>query len=723
MATLVFGALGTLVGGPLGGAIGSLIGHEVDRQIIGSPIREGARLKELAVSSSSYGQPIARLFGTMRAAGTIIWATDLREASETASGGKGKPSITQYSYSVSLAVALSSRPILGIGRIWADGNLLRGEAGDLKTDGILRFHLGHADQPPDPLLAAALGPQCPAHRGLAYAVFEDLQLADFGNRIPALSFEVLADGAGAELPAALAAPTEAPLMTSAVQSAAPIAGFAHEGGSIADALALIGTVAPLVADTVEARLFIGPVARALDAATLPPTIAWPDGEFGVRTGSRAARDLVAGPNALRYYDSARDYQPGLQRAAGRAAAADERTLELPATLSASGADGLIDAMRLRSFAAADRAQLRVASLDPALAPGRLVTVAAQGLWRVEGWEWRSGGIELELVRSADDATAMARGDAGTPWRPADRLPASTKLEAFELPWDGAGTADVARLHVAVGAGAGRWAGAALYVERNGTLIPLGAAGPVRAVTAVLEKPLAGSPAVMFEPGASITLRCDDPDAGFLSTDGAALAAGANRLLVGEEIVQFMQAAPQGDGVWRLSGLLRGRGATEAEARSGHTAGACVVRLDERLVLLDGAALDAAHERIAAIGSAEAEPVFASVSAAGRSRRPLPPVHPAAHPRSDGSLVLEWTRRARGAWAWPDGVEVPLVEETEAYEVGAGMADSPSATWAVAEPTIALSAAELSALAAGTILWVRQIGSHAASPAIPLHTIT
>ena len=40
---------------------------------------------------------------------------------------------------------------------------------------------GHGDQQPDPLLSSAEGPgMSPAHRGLAYVVFEDLQLADFG---------------------------------------------------------------------------------------------------------------------------------------------------------------------------------------------------------------------------------------------------------------------------------------------------------------------------------------------------------------------------------------------------------------------------------------------------------------------------------------------------------------------------------------------------------------
>ena len=128
MATLVLGAFGTLVGGPLGGAIGATLGRSLDAGIIGSSRREGPRLKELAVSTSSYGSAIPALYGRVRVPGTIIWASDLSERRESSGGGKGRPATTRYAYSVSLAVALSSRPIDGVGRIWADGNLLRGAA-------------------------------------------------------------------------------------------------------------------------------------------------------------------------------------------------------------------------------------------------------------------------------------------------------------------------------------------------------------------------------------------------------------------------------------------------------------------------------------------------------------------------------------------------------------------------------------------------------------------
>ena len=62
MATLIFSTVGTALGGPLGGAFGALVGNQLDHAIVGSPKREGPRLKDLAVTTSSYGTVIARHF-------------------------------------------------------------------------------------------------------------------------------------------------------------------------------------------------------------------------------------------------------------------------------------------------------------------------------------------------------------------------------------------------------------------------------------------------------------------------------------------------------------------------------------------------------------------------------------------------------------------------------------------------------------------------------------
>ena len=50
-------------------------------------------------------------------------------------------------------------------------------------------------------------------------------------------------------------------------------------------------------------------------------------------------------------------------------------------------------------------------------------------------------------------------------------------------------------------------------------------------------------------------------------------------------MQFAQCEPEGNGLWQLCGLLRGRGGTEIEALAGHEPGAPVTLLDDRLVPL------------------------------------------------------------------------------------------------------------------------------------------
>ena len=79
MATLLLTAVGSAIAGPLGGALGALVGQRVDQALLGPKGRQGARLADLSVQSSSYGASIPRIYGRMRVSGTVIRATDLRE--------------------------------------------------------------------------------------------------------------------------------------------------------------------------------------------------------------------------------------------------------------------------------------------------------------------------------------------------------------------------------------------------------------------------------------------------------------------------------------------------------------------------------------------------------------------------------------------------------------------------------------------------------------------
>lgn len=197
MATIVLSAVGFAVGGPLGASIGSFIGSQIDQQLFAPTFRsEGPRLGDLTVQASSYGNPIPRIFGPEnRVSGNVIWSTGLIETKTTKKqGGKGggaKSETTSYTYHVDCAISLCRGPIASVKRIWADGKLFRDESGVQKQANAVRVYTGTESQMPDPTMEAALGAgNCPAHRGLAYVVFDRLELGDFGNRIPNFTFEI-----------------------------------------------------------------------------------------------------------------------------------------------------------------------------------------------------------------------------------------------------------------------------------------------------------------------------------------------------------------------------------------------------------------------------------------------------------------------------------------------------------------------------------------------------
>ncbi len=210
MAQLALAAVGAGVGSlfgqaALGWTVGSLIGSVLFREKL--PTVEGPRLTDLKVQSSAYGNLIPIVYGTVRLAGNIIWAPPLIETRhEENVGGKGGPEQTQvtYTYAAHFAVSLCEGPIVGVRKVWADGKLIynAGEAADAETIAAsnrvargFRVYQGDEAQLPDPLIEAYEGAgNAPAYRGQAYVVFENFQLADYGNRIPNITCEVVASG-------------------------------------------------------------------------------------------------------------------------------------------------------------------------------------------------------------------------------------------------------------------------------------------------------------------------------------------------------------------------------------------------------------------------------------------------------------------------------------------------------------------------------------------------
>jgi hypothetical protein len=188
MAQVILSGIGAAIGGPIGGALGKLAGSLVDRAAIDAltPARVvGRQLLGLQLNSTAEGAPMACAFGRARLPGQIIWAANFKQKKVAAAtgGGKGGPSIDTYSYSLSFALAVCAGPIDGFGQVWADG-----QAMDM-TGVTMRTYLGDENQTVDPLIEA-IEATAPAYRGVAYVVFEDLVLDNYGARPPELSFEV-----------------------------------------------------------------------------------------------------------------------------------------------------------------------------------------------------------------------------------------------------------------------------------------------------------------------------------------------------------------------------------------------------------------------------------------------------------------------------------------------------------------------------------------------------
>lgn len=719
MATLVLTTIGTAIGGPVGGMIGALVGRTADARLFGPKGREGPRLSDLRVQASSYGAVIPRLLGRMRVAGSVIWSTDLIEERVRDGGGKGRPATVSFRYRASFAVAISSGPIRAVHRIWADGNLLRGAAGDMKSSGIVRIHDGDADQPADPLIASAEGADgAPAYRGIAYVLFEDLDLSPFGNRIPSLTFEVDA-GDCADIGDPL---SELLDLRPAIATGHAIGGYAIGGGSRREQVVGLAELSA-----------VGRVAGAGRRWGLPTEdtllIGQPAQERGgaVAEQRRAPLRSIARAVHCDYFDPNRDFQTSRQTDTIPAGAGAEQVLALPASMSASQARRLARDMALRQLYRAGGISYPQGWHGLLAGPGQLVQTPA-GLdsqrARVMRRRIRGSTITLELEAERHFPTSLRAADAGRNLAAPDLAAGESHAAIFDVPaLDGIATSPRLML-AAVGSGPG-WRGASVRLvpfagaspQPLGTIKPAALLGLVTGASTDLAQAdlfdRAGWIDVMFQHSAMEPAQASDAD----------LLAGANLLMLGPELVQFGSAEPLGSGLWRLTHLLRGRGGTE-DAMTLPMAGRPVARFDDPALM--PVAANAVFSELPAgaslllRGAGDAVDIEIPIGPNGRAMRPLSPCHLDLSWLAGGALHARWLPRAHAAFAWRDGGDdVPdpnsrryrvtlvagaAVQQTDCAEASLTIAPDILASWRADGATLL----ELS---------VQEIGSDRLSPAI------
>lgn len=655
MATLVLTTLGTALGGPIGGAIGALAGQAFDARLLSPKGRKGPRIDDLRVQLSSYGTMIPQLFGRMRVAGTVIWASELKEHRNRQSNGKGRGSTTTYSYSVSLAVALSSRPIIAVRRIWAEGNLLRGVAGDFKSAAVLRVHSGSDDQMPDPLIAAIEGSDhAPAYRGIGYVVIEDLDLAPFGNRIPSLTFEVEADAGMISLEEAAAA-----MLGGSAAASPPVAGLVEaEGIALADATraAAVNQLGPFI----EPWRGKGGRVWKLGAEVSPVEAGEQLTVRSAKGGRRRAGNLAI-PRAIEIagYDPQRDFGATLQRAVVPGGSGQIETIALPAAITAEAAKRL--AMRQAAALARRRETDTVVQGFAALAmvPGQTVTADSGIRARIIERQIEGSSVRLTLDRWADFAASSVAADGGRGSVASDVLPGPSVAMLIDMPSRGEPVADALRLLAVAGTGGG-WRSAEVMVRAAPDLEPEPVALARRALA--LGKVISSSGSgtcPMFDDRSQIVVELSDPAMTLSEASDSALLAGANLAAAGAEFIQFGRVEPVGPRRWRLTRLLRGRLGSEADGAGPGDDFALID--DPALVALPsrvGLAALGGNGRVEIIGPGDPEPIILPVGAGARAMRPLSPAGLVARWTASGGLRIAWLRRTLAGLGWEDGIDLP-----------------------------------------------------------------
>jgi hypothetical protein len=708
MATLILSTIGQALGGPIGAAIGTLAGSVIDRKLLGGRGRgEGARLTDLSVQGAGYGWPLPLVYGTARVAGTLIWSTGLIETRATQSVGSGKRAtkVDGYAYSASFALGLSARPLRSLGRIWADGKLIKEASGPLSVSGSWRLLTGDERQTLDPAIEAALGvDMAPAMRGLAAVVFENLALADFGNRLPNLTVEVEADPPGGISLGAIARDVAeragvrgarlsgaTPYVTGAVISGDGAARQAlsdlHEGAAFAPIDDVNGVILAMPTTTAKRVLSADVLgARASDS---------PD----PRAYERQRSDAQSLPRQLElsHVDPAADYQTSVQQAwtvHGERAA--RVALDLPLVMQADLARQIAATALARRWRGREALSVRLPIDQLDLRAGEVIALAQDpsALWRISERVLEEGGLTLSLepvppMLLPAPGPGDGGGDGGQQLQPQG----PTTLHLLDLPVVEASAPSAPRLYAAVSGSDDAWRQAALWLSADaGVSYEAWGTLSAAAVMGSALTTLAAAPsAALWDERSTVEIALLNPAVDLVSRSRAAVLDGANLLLLGDELLQFAQAEPLSTpGHWRLRSLLRGRRGTEA-AMAGHAVGeralliepGVFARVDTPPVWLGRTLLGKAVGATEALSTVNAS----SCAFAGGGLRPLSPAHLRLRRAANGDVTLSWVRRSRQGFAWLDGADAPLAEDAELYAVNLWSGPTLKRAWSLATPQV------------------------------------
>ena len=379
---------------------------------------------------------------------------------------------------------------------------------------------------------------------------------------------------------------------------------------------------------------------------------------------------------LTYIDGGSDYRQAAVEAR-RLAGGSQRVAAtaLPMVLTQAEAQAIADVWLQKTWEERERADLSLPPSLVALDPGDRVSLDLghrQGRYRLTGivdaGAREAAGIACEPSlfgapeappRESEPASAA---DWGTPLAVFMDLPLITGEETPHAP----------RVAVA----ADPWPGGIAIYKDAGAGIALDRVVGAEATIGRTASALMPGPASRWDEANALTVEL--VSGALASAEALAVLGGANRAALetpdGDwEVIQFREAELVAPDAYVLRGLLRGQAGTETAMRAPLAAGARFVLLDDAVSELGLGDAERGLDRLWLYGPAPLpydDFAYDSETRAfdGVGLRPLSPVHLRARRGGDDAIHLAWTRRTRiGGDSWA-GLDVPMGEETEAYEV-------------------------------------------------------
>lgn len=742
-------SVGQIVGGVVGAVVGFFMGNPIMGAQIGmtvggivdppdGPEIEGPRLQDKQIIVSTYGNAIPLIYGPEnRCSGNVIWSTGLLETSEEEESGGGKgggggATTTTYSYRMSFALALGAGVMVGVNRVWANSKLIYDATGitlpavdpvngqvvtkAMDTHSVfeeLHFWPGSAVQVPDPWIQS-YSATTPAYRNICYLVFKDMQLADFGNRLPNIEVEIA--GSATTNVAAVVHDIARRVGVHDIS----ITGLNDElrGLVIARAIQASGALIPLaVAYNFDLAEQAGQVRCVKRGSGMKGVI--PVGDMGAVEGADNSAEPARFKSvtalempkevSLTHLDPALDYQINSQRAFKDIGNAENKmSVELPLTLGVDQARRIADRTLWEAWTARRSVEFSVTDKWVRRSSGDVVGVVVDSqiipykIVRISRGD--NGVTTLEAQRDDPEVyTSTAFGADGNLPANVVKFPGVTRLVLMDMPIVRDGNDDAGFYWAVTGASTG-WRGADVRrsIDGGSSYSSMNKVG-VRTIIGDVATALAVGPTDFWDRGNSLTVQLAYSGASLESMSEDLIIAGYNAAWLGPasgqggEVIQFATATLVGPGQYTLSNLLRGRLGTEANTTHGP---------NEVFVLLRTSTLgrsefgpaDWYYSRLfkpVSFMTNEVDTASQAFTNNGVGKMPKSPVHVEGTRDGSNNLALSWVRRTRlqvpGLGLGP----VPLGELSEAYSIdiysGASVvrtisATTPAANYSAAEQT-------------------------------------